>query len=196
MPRPNKARQPLGEENLALRIVAERESRGWSYEGLADRMTKAGCPLNASAIYKIEKGSPRRRIVLDEAVAFSRVFGVPLEELVVAPEMLAASVIYEKFKAWTRAEADAFSANRHLAERRNDLRTAVAEIPDAQRLVEEFVAQWATSELRDPGLARIEIANVMYDFTGDHSWDELADKATLEWRDARQAKREGTESDG
>lgn len=88
MPRPNPLRTLQSEENLARRIAYEREQRGWSYEGTAVRMTYAGCPLQGSAIYKIEKGSPRRRITLDESVAFARVFGLELPDLLIPVELL------------------------------------------------------------------------------------------------------------
>ena len=50
-------------------------------------MTDAGCPITGSAIFKIEKSQPRRRIVVDELVAFARVFGIPMEQLTTAPEV-------------------------------------------------------------------------------------------------------------
>ncbi|KQT89327.1 hypothetical protein ASG49_16230 [Marmoricola sp. Leaf446] len=57
-----------------------------SYDGLASRMTEAGCPINASALYKIEKVDPPRRITVDELVALSRVFGIKLQALIQPPE--------------------------------------------------------------------------------------------------------------
>ena len=50
------------------------EQRGWSYTGLAQRMTAQGCAIDQSALYKIEKGNPRRRISVDELVALREVF--------------------------------------------------------------------------------------------------------------------------
>ncbi len=87
MSRPNKPRSIAGELSLARRIAYEREQRGWSLEGLAKRMTDAGCAINQSAIYKIEKGDPPRRITVDELIALGRVFGMPLEDLVVDPDL-------------------------------------------------------------------------------------------------------------
>jgi len=79
VPRPNPLRTlASGEENLASRIARERQRRGWSYEGTAARMTQAGCPIQGSAIYKIEKGSPRRRVSVDELVAFAEIFEITL----------------------------------------------------------------------------------------------------------------------
>jgi hypothetical protein len=51
-------------------------------------MTKAGCAINGSALYKIEKGVPRRRITVDEHVAFASVFEVPMEDLLTPPQLL------------------------------------------------------------------------------------------------------------
>jgi transcriptional regulator with XRE-family HTH domain len=81
MARPNKPRLIGSERSLARRIAWEREKRGMSYEGLASRMGLEGCAIQASALYKIEKGEPPRRITVDELVALSRVFGLSSEEL-------------------------------------------------------------------------------------------------------------------
>lgn len=81
MPRPNQMRSISGEAHLARRIAFEREARGWTYEGLASRMSKVGCAIQSSAIYKIEKAHPPRRIVVDELIGFARVFGLTVEQL-------------------------------------------------------------------------------------------------------------------
>ena len=52
-------------------------------------MTEAGCPINQSAVWKIENGDPPRRIVYDEALAFARVFEMSLVDLSVPPEIAA-----------------------------------------------------------------------------------------------------------
>lgn len=87
MSRPNKRREIFAEVHLAERIAAERDARGWTNDGLAKRMTDAGCPMAASAIFKIEKAQPRRRIVVDELIAFAKVFGLSLEDLLLPPEV-------------------------------------------------------------------------------------------------------------
>jgi len=88
VPRPNPTRALHAEENLARRIAHEREQRGWTYEGLATRLTEAGCPIQGSAIYKIEKGAPRRRISVDELVALSKVFDVDIADLLISVEII------------------------------------------------------------------------------------------------------------
>lgn len=87
MPRPNRPRSIASEENVARRIAYEREQRGWSYAGLASRMTKVGCAIDQSALYKVENSTPRRRISVDELVALSTVLDIPVDELLVPPEI-------------------------------------------------------------------------------------------------------------
>ncbi|MCG6499368.1 helix-turn-helix transcriptional regulator [Kitasatospora sp. A2-31] len=73
------------EGNAAARIALEREVRGWSTTELAARMTRAGVPMNQTAVWRIENGAPRRKITLDEALGFARVFELPLEKLMSPP---------------------------------------------------------------------------------------------------------------
>jgi transcriptional regulator with XRE-family HTH domain len=89
VPRPNLPRSMQSEENLAHRIAYERERRRWTYEGTAKRLTEAGCPTQGSAIYKIEKGNPRRRISVDELVGFAKVFDVETSDLLIPLELIA-----------------------------------------------------------------------------------------------------------
>ena len=88
MPRPNRKRSIASEANLAKRIAYERESRGLSYEGLASLMTDRGCAIQGSAIYKIEKGDPPRRVTVDELVALKQVFEVSIDELLTPMELI------------------------------------------------------------------------------------------------------------
>jgi transcriptional regulator with XRE-family HTH domain len=111
VPRPNPPRSIATEQTLARRIAYEREKRGMSYEGLALRMTKTGCPINASALYKIEKADPPRRITVNELVALARVFEVPVNELLVPPEVAAdkqALQLAQGYEAALAAEEEAF----------------------------------------------------------------------------------------
>lgn len=112
MPRPNPHRLLHSEEDLARRIASERESRGWSHAGLAERVSRAGCPIQASAIWKIENGKPRRRITVDELLAFAEVFGTKIEELLRPPELIRGEMVRALldemyFLAEVRRQADA-----------------------------------------------------------------------------------------
>jgi transcriptional regulator with XRE-family HTH domain len=79
--RPNPPRSIGAEEKLARRIADERNLRGWTYERIAEAMTAAGCPIQGSAIFKIERGEPRRKINVDELVALSRIWAIPVGKL-------------------------------------------------------------------------------------------------------------------
>jgi transcriptional regulator with XRE-family HTH domain len=69
------------EENVAAHVQREREARGWSTAELAKRMTRAGCPMNQSAVWRIESGEPRRRITVEELLGFARVFRLSIDDL-------------------------------------------------------------------------------------------------------------------
>ncbi|CAG7845787.1 hypothetical protein USB125703_02062 [Pseudoclavibacter triregionum] len=88
MARLNKGRTIAAEANLADRIRMEREARSLTNEGLAKLMTDAGCAMQGSAIFKIEKGEPRRRISVDELVAFAAVFETTVEDLLTPVDLL------------------------------------------------------------------------------------------------------------
>lgn len=93
------ARTVFAEEALARRVQAFREAQGWSPAGLASRMTKAGCPMSQSSIWKIENPDPetgrRRRITFDEAVTFARVFNESIETLASPADVVAARSVIE-----------------------------------------------------------------------------------------------------
>lgn len=88
MPRQNPTRSLQNERELARRVSYERQLREWTYEGLAKRLTDAGCPIQGSAIYKIEKDDPPRRITVNELVALGAVFELAVEELLVPVEFV------------------------------------------------------------------------------------------------------------
>lgn len=106
MPRPNPPRPLRREANLARRIAYERQRAGMSTEGLAKRMTDLGCPINQSAVWKIENGDPPRRITYDEAIAFAEVFGMPLDELSVPPEIVADRAAMQLIDDYERARRE------------------------------------------------------------------------------------------
>ncbi|GGJ72908.1 helix-turn-helix domain-containing protein [Glutamicibacter ardleyensis] len=69
------------ETDLANYIRELREDREWTYSDLSKRMLEVGCPIDKSSLQKIEKGQPRRKIAVNELVAFSRVFNEPVSSL-------------------------------------------------------------------------------------------------------------------
>jgi transcriptional regulator with XRE-family HTH domain len=114
--------RPLAEDHVAQRIKTEREVRGWSTVTLAERMTEAGHPINQSAIWRIESGKPRRRVNLDEALGFCKVFDIALDELTAPPGLIANPQIrrlvgeyVEQWKQWRALgkSMDAIQAELH-----------------------------------------------------------------------------------
>ncbi|WP_156165316.1 helix-turn-helix domain-containing protein [Demequina rhizosphaerae] len=81
MPKYTRDRPVEWERIVARRITVERERRNLTYEALAFRMTELGYPLATSALHKLEKGRPPRRISVDELMGFSQVLGIPVEDL-------------------------------------------------------------------------------------------------------------------
>lgn len=102
MPRPNRPRTINSETVLARRIAAERAARlpEMTLERLAERMDAEGCPIDPSALHRIEKG--KRDIKVNELVAFARVFGVPVARLLLPPELAAQK---RAFDLWEKREA-------------------------------------------------------------------------------------------
>lgn len=93
------------EKFLAERIEAERKRLGLSQAALSDRLAKVNHPLHQSAISKIESPPAtdgRRGISIDEAIGFSKVFGVPLGELLLPPASLDRANSWRQFSEAVR----------------------------------------------------------------------------------------------
>lgn len=169
-----------GEDHLAARMVKERQRRGWSQERLAKAMTKAGCPTSQSSISKIERpvGGRRRDITADEAIALSRVFRLPLGELLlpdnVEGELLAG------FASGPRLARD-------LATREMEYRKVVARLADGTR----GSAEWDQRIEEQFAVARREL-----EAWGDSENAEQADLARARMRfleDVARARQEPQE---
>lgn len=141
MPPRNPNRALLTESALAARVAAEREKRGWTYEGLAVRMGQAGCPINQSGLYKIEKGEPRRRITVDELVAFSEVFQVPVDQLLLPPDLALSREAAVLLIAWYNAQSAEVRAKADTESALASLKEHVAQHPEIVDRVEEQVAK-------------------------------------------------------
>jgi transcriptional regulator with XRE-family HTH domain len=87
MPRKNPARSLPYEQHVAANVALHREKLGLTYERLAERMSEVGCPIQPSAIFKVEKADPPRRITVNELIAFHRVLGVTVTDLLEDPSL-------------------------------------------------------------------------------------------------------------
>jgi transcriptional regulator with XRE-family HTH domain len=153
-------RQPASlaeEDNLARRVAYERERRRWSYEGLAKRMTDAGCPINPSALFKIEKSEPRRRIAVAELVAFAHVFAVPAEHLLLPPDVITSELALVLLRDWRDAWAARTAALRSANERLAAIEVAVGihlhQYPEAIPAVRDYLRTFSDDD-PEPGERR------------------------------------------
>lgn len=145
MARPNPRRSIGTEQALSRRLQWERERRGWSYDGLASRMTNVGCPIQPSALYKIEKGDPPRRITVDELVALAQVMEHSVPDLLQPVEM----VLHEDITRTEQAEKEAWKRLQEAADAALEARSARAALyrkalsGQDERLGEAVNAFWA-----------------------------------------------------
>lgn len=185
MPRPMKNRDPFGERNVAQRVALERERRGMTYEGLAKRMTDAGCEIHPSALYKIEKGNPPRRITVTELLAFATVLELPLAELVADPETYLPRHVFELVDqaARLRLKGHRYSAEGHtllmkadelLMEARDKAGDDDKVSAAVTRMVEALSPQDRAKRLLQPS-NHDELASALVDFRDGFPWERYPD---------------------
>ncbi|PGH49549.1 helix-turn-helix domain-containing protein [Streptomyces sp. Ru87] len=128
-----------GEDNVAVRIKLERETRGWSTTALSDRLNEAGFEMNPSAVWRIE--NRKRRINLDEAIGFAEVFGVELRNLVGPPQLAAEARAMELIDAVVDTFRETQRANADHTRARDALDAYLAEHPEIRDQAEVMVSQ-------------------------------------------------------
>lgn len=171
MPRPNQPRSIASEESLARRVAYEREARNMTYEGLALRMTKVGCPIQASGLYKIEKAG--RRITVDELVGLARVFEVPVDRLLLPPELAAADELTDLVVTWNQAQDKAIAAKQQEDEAWEGVRDWVERHPEYAEKVEPVMRKWSEIYFEDDDLGHdFRAAHKMWELTQDPAWGE------------------------
>jgi transcriptional regulator with XRE-family HTH domain len=138
-----------GEENVARRIKLEREARGWSTATLADRLTDAGYPLNQSAVWRIESGEPRRRVNLDEAIGFAKVFDVSLDNLVGPPEIAANAQVKQLMAEFAASWEKSVAARKEMDQAREALDAYGRAHPNVAELIEAMVARVVADAVGD-----------------------------------------------
>lgn len=142
MPRPNPGRTLKYEEFAAGNIARLRADRDLTYEALAAKMTGVGCPIQPSALFKIEKGTPPRKVTINELVAFGMVFGVPVVELLEDP---GAEPSLEMGRILHRAEEAhraVVAAQEDLDEAVREMREFVAQEPSRRTALRRFLDEW------------------------------------------------------
>lgn len=189
MARPNRTRTVGTEDSLAQRIRAERERRGWTYEALASRMEAVGCPIQPSAIYKVEKGKPRRRVTVDEFVALANVFELELADLLLPIELVSDREARRLLDRYLHAEEAMEEAAQSAREAFEALRALVADRPDTFEALVATLRSWIGGR-RSPATADLELAMWDARLRGTEEHREAAIDA---WISAMVEDRERTE---
>lgn len=159
MPRPNRARSLENEENLARRIAYERETREMTYEGLAQRMTDAGCATHASALYKIEKSTPPRKVTISELIVLAKIFETTTDDLLMPRELWGAQRAQELLDQL----GDAASKVRSAVESLNRVQIELEGLTSDDLVIAELVARLIrVGEGGDPYLAVLESLGEAY----------------------------------
>lgn len=153
------------ETELARRIAHERKRLGLSYQGLAIQMRRHGAPTDASALYRIEKGDPPRRITVNELVALARTFDLSVEELL----RPVSAVLY--------AEIERLIINQQEA-----LDAFFTAIDDLRRASQEVAVAFAKATDAGDDEMREALDNVKKDLDVANTFivQDLPDRATLE----------------
>lgn len=142
MPKRPRSGSLNSEAHVAEHVREERERRGWSTAELAQRVTDAGCPINQSAIWRIESGEPRRRISVDELIAFSKVFDLSIERLLgPTGDTFGIYLIKQAVATLRVAEEERLLADRAEGRAIEDLIVAVWGFPELEAMVPSILRQ-------------------------------------------------------
>lgn len=145
------------EENVAAHIRFERELRGWSTAELARHVTDAGCPISQSAVWRIESGEPRRKISVDELVAFSKVFGKSIGDLLQPPTTnYPEEAIKEYAEAWLNEEVKVWRQELDASVKFHDVLVMLATYPGAVPRLPELLAELMEKDHR--GVVKEQVA--------------------------------------
>lgn len=151
MPRRSRLGRLAGEKFAAENIKRQREARGWSTAALAKAVTEAGCPISQTAVWRIENAEPRRKISVDELIAFAEVFSLTLSDLL-SPNggepPLGLLRLYVNRLVDAAEWADVPRRRESVATIR--MAAAMWEFPQAEREISEMLAE-VTARLAGPG---------------------------------------------
>jgi transcriptional regulator with XRE-family HTH domain len=171
MPRQNPGRTLNIEASLARRIAWERDNRGWTNEGLARRMADAGCHIQHTAIYKIEKGDPPRRVTVNELVAFARAFDLDVPDLLQPIEAALTGQAQAVFNEWEQAFAQHNATYVRLRRARAALTAILAEHPQTREIVEKAMAASIETQYGYTEPDAVQIAMREFDEDPTEEWD-------------------------
>ena len=157
MPRPKRESTIGVEAHIADVISSRLKQLKWSYYQLAAAMKREGCDIAASSLRQSvvarpnSKGVPcLRPMKVDELVALSRVFALPLDRLVQGKDWVDGEQVEKAMQDLNRANGLLIAAVRTTLEAEIALmRATTSPSPDTQRrVVDEPNRQWRASTRR------------------------------------------------
>lgn len=149
-------------------VTYERERRGWKASTLAHKMTELGCPVATSSVDKME-GSHQdhpRKVSAAELMALVRLFGLPVEELFVGPEISANGEARRMVEMIVDAHNRAVDAYEQMTAACGALAALLTQHPD--------IAEALDPDVRDYLIDMEELAGLL--FPKRHDSDEKADR--------------------
>lgn len=111
---------------------------------MAKRMSDLGCAIQHTAIYKMVKADPPRRVTVDELVAFARVFDLGVEELLLPVEAVTNRHVKAAFAEWANAVSESDKAHRRVGEARASISELLKNHPETRVSVEDEMGRYVT----------------------------------------------------
>ena len=154
---------PIGTtEDVAQRVERERLRRGLSYRALAEAMAEHGCPIQPSALQRLEcgySGSDKRpKLGTDELAALCRVFEISPDDMLTPIEMVGQVHALRLLDTLSTATRDIWILGQALWEAVCDLRNLTE--TESGREVAEYVRNML-GDLRPPSEVDPVVASVL-----------------------------------
>jgi transcriptional regulator with XRE-family HTH domain len=131
---------PTIEGALADRIDLLRTERGWSYERLSKELATLGCRVAASSLHKIERGTPRRPISVNELFALAAVFGMDVLAFAEPATIRNRERVKRLFDRHARDAEDMVKSRQAAHETVEALLAAAQQVDDSD--LREIVSHW------------------------------------------------------
>jgi len=130
---------PAGQENLSRRLAQLRARKKWTAGDVQRELAKVGCDVPRNAALRIEQGT--RQVTVDELVAFSKVYGKTVEDLMTPVELVGHETAKGIAARIDREMAVALESLQRLGEALNALRELRKGEPEAGDYLVRILAE-------------------------------------------------------
>jgi transcriptional regulator with XRE-family HTH domain len=157
------------ESEVGARIRALRKARGMSQQQLGEALAAYGHGMRHELVYRVEAGSDRRPLRLNEAAAFAAALGVTLADLIgggggdQAARQAALTATIETSQQLAEAIEAAEKAQQRYTEARQRAQKAQRQAEEAQQQAEEAARELgAATRRRSDALVAYELASMRW----------------------------------